>query len=90
MRYIPCLILIAFAATSAPLFAGDGAGAVRSGTASKQPEMSSVPPHSSRLRFRAAGPVCMCGPGLSEAQISAAEHAREQANSRVQKIIGKQ
>ncbi len=90
MRYMPSLILIAFAATSAPLFADDGAGTVRNGTASKQPEMSRVPPHSSRLRFRSAGPVCMCGPGLSEAQISAAEHVRGQANSTAQKIIGKQ
>ncbi len=90
MRYRVCLIWIVFMATSAPLFADDGAGTVRSGTVSKQPEMSLVPPHSSRLRFRSAGPVCMCGGGLSEAQISAAEHAREQANSTAQKIIGEQ
>lgn len=90
MRYRLCLTLIIFAATPASLFADNGAGAVRnSGTVSKQPEMSPVHHVSSRIKFR-SGPVCMCGDGgLSEAQISAAEQAREQAK-RQQKTIGEQ
>jgi len=82
MRYMLCLTLIVFAATSASLFAGDGAGRVRnSAIGPTPPEMSPRPPRTPRLRFR-TGPVCMCGDGgLSEAQISAAEQAREQAKT---------
>ncbi len=90
MRYMACLILIVFVATPVPLFAGSGAGTVRNNvTASKQPGVSPVPPRSSRLKFR-SGPTCMCGSGLSEAQINAAEQAREQETLQNKKTIGEQ
>lgn len=34
------------------------------------------PPKSSRLRFKSAGPACMCVSGMSEAEIAAAEEKR--------------
>jgi len=33
---------------------------------------SGVPPAKGRLRFKSAGPVCMCGDGMSERDIEAA------------------
>ncbi len=89
MRCMLWLTLVVCAGTSAPLFAGEGIGTVRDkAKSSGQSELYQMPPLSSRLKFR-SGPVCMCSGGLSEAQISAAEHVREQANSKHKKI-GKQ
>lgn len=35
-------------------------------------QTAGVPPAKGRLRFKSAGPVCMCGEGLSEKDIEAA------------------
>jgi len=44
-------------------------------------------PRSSRLKFRSSGPVCMCVGGLGEADITAAERAREDPGAELQDII---
>jgi len=81
MRYMVCLTLIVCAVTSVPLSASEGTGTVSDGaTASGAFDLRQLPPRSSRLKFR-SGPVCMCSGGLSEAQISAAERARKQAET---------
>jgi len=82
MRCMLWLTLVVCAVTSTPLLAGQDIGTM-SGKAknSGQSALSQMPPITSRLKFR-NGPVCMCGGGLSEAQISAAEHARELANAK--------
>ncbi len=88
MRYMRCMLwltVVVCAISSAPLFAGESIGAVRDkAKSSGRSELYQMPPLSSRLKFR-SGPVCMCGGGISEAQISAAEHAREQADSKHKK-----
>ncbi len=89
MRSVVCLTLIVCAVTSAPLFAGEDAGTVHDGaTGPGQFELRQMPLRSARLKFR-SGPVCMCSGGLSEAQISAAERVRKQAEAARKKIISK-
>lgn len=44
------------------------------------------PPRSSRLRFRAGGPTCMCVSGMSDAQIEAAERERSGAPADLENI----
>lgn len=44
------------------------------------------PPKSSRLRFKSAGPACMCVSGMSEAEIADAERRRRDSAANLDKI----
>ena len=63
-------MLIVLLAHAAPVFAApESPPGLSSPVATRG---SGVPPAQGRLRFKSAGPVCMCGEGLSEKDIERA------------------
>ena len=77
MRNLPRRVVVFLLSTAAGIMAPAGAvpllGQETTPQASVAPGGSgSVPPAKGRLKFKSAGPVCMCGDGLSERDIEQA------------------